>query len=244
MDHSAYIEMAAVQDRHWWFVGRRAILGRLIGSLDLPPQAEILEVGCGMGGNVPLLRGFGRLTAVEADAYARGWTAERLGQPVLDGALPDRLPPLAQKFDLICLLDVLEHVDDDAGSLAALRPLLAAGGRILVTVPAYAWLWSAHDRQLHHRRRYTRRRLLQVAAAAGLQARRSGYFNAILLPLAVAARLLARGARGEAMTGSGLPSPMLNGLLRRMFAAEAPLLGRFAFPFGLSVFAVLHGEGD
>jgi hypothetical protein len=132
----------------------------------------------------------------------------------------------------------------EVGYCDALRPLLAAGGRILVTVPAYAWLWSAHDRQLHHRGRYTRGRLLQVAAAAGLRAQRSGYFNALLLPLAIAARLLARSDRGEAMTGSGLPSPMLNGLLRRVFAAEAPLLGRFAFPFGLSVFAALQSEGD
>lgn len=243
MHPDAYAEMAALQDSHWWFIGRRAVLSRIIGALPLPPAAHILEIGSGMGGNLRMLQEFGNVTAVEADESARRWSQQRLGLQVLPGMLPDRLPDLRQKFDLICLLDVLEHIADDAAALAALPPLLNDSGRVLVTVPAYQWLWSAHDEKLHHFRRYTAAGLASVARQSGYAIERTGYYNSLLFPVAAATRLYARLSGTKTVAGNSLPPPFINGLLRRLFAAESRMIQAIRFPFGVSIFAILRVRG-
>ncbi len=100
-------------------------------------------------------------SGVETDPALLARARER-GLDARAGALPDAIPLEPGRWDAVCLFDVLEHLDDEAGALAACRRLLAPGGRLFVTVPAYAWLWSRHDELLGHRRRYTARR-----AAAG-----------------------------------------------------------------------------
>jgi SAM-dependent methyltransferase len=244
MHPDAYAEMATLQDSHWWFIGRRAVLSRIIKALPLPPAAHILEIGSGMGGNIRMLQEFGEVTAVEADESARHWSQQRLGLRVLPGMLPDRLPDLREKFDLICLLDVLEHISDDAAALAALPPLLGDNGRILVTVPAYQWLWSAHDEKLHHFRRYTATGLESVARQSGYAIERISYFNTLLFPLAAATRLYARLSGTKTVAGNSLPPPFLNRMLRRVFEAESGMIRAVRFPFGVSILAVLRSRGS
>lgn len=234
--------MAAVQQRHWWFVARRRILARVIGALGLPPAARVLDAGCGSGGNLALLAGFGRLSAMEYDAPARAAAAALGVCPVSPGRLPDDVPFAAGAFDLICLLDVLEHIDDDGATLRALAARLAPGGRLLVTVPAYAWLWSAHDEAHHHRRRYTAAALARCAAGAGLAVRRLGYFNSLLFPAIAAARLAGRLLGRDGASDAGLPPAPVNAALQAVFAAERHLAPRWLFPFGTSVLAVLEPQ--
>ncbi len=246
MEQRAYQEMGRIQDRHWWFVARRRILETIIKSLDIPEPRSILEVGCGMGGNLPMLKRLGQVTGIEADDPARDWVANHLGVTVHPGHLPHGLLlPVGERFGLICLLDVLEHVEDDLGSLQTLGELLEARGKVLVTVPAYQWLWSAHDESLHHVRRYTARRLRKVAERAGLRVARISYFNTLLFPLAALARAASKATGREGLAGNELPAGWINSVFRSIFASEASILKYVSLPFGVSIMVVLeHPNGE
>ena len=239
MDRSAYASMSAQEQDHWWFVARRAIIDSLVRTnIALPADARILEAGCGTGGNLALLAQYGALDAMEYDADARALAAARGLCRVEPGALPDAIGFDDTRYDLIVLLDVLEHIEEDEASLSALGARLTPNGRLLLTVPAAPWLWSEHDVLHHHKRRYTHDGLLKVVAAAGLQVEASGHFNSLLFPLAVAQRFAHQLLRRDTPLDAR-PSPLVNAALQRIFAAERHLLGRFSLPMGLSLYAVL-----
>ncbi len=239
MDPELYREMAETQQKHWWFRARREILGRLIARLRLPAQAQLLEIGAGAGGNLGMLSRYGTVSAVERDSFARAYASGASGVEVSYGCLPDQVPFNDDSFDLICLFDVLEHIEDDTSALRRVHQLLKPGGRAVVTVPAYQWLYGAHDRAHHHFRRYTARQLQLKARNAGLRVDRSGYFNALLFPL-IAVRRLQKIATGERDGhDAALPSRLVNGLLYEIFSAEKYIIPIALFPYGTSVLTVL-----
>ena len=164
MDRAVFDRMAELDRDHWWFTARRRILAAVIARVVRPPrQARILEVGAGTGHNLEMLGQFGRVEASELDDHARALASERLGRPVVSAALPDLSMFPADSYDVAALLDVLEHVEDDKGSLAAVFSRLKPGGALVLTVPANPWMWSAHDVAHHHHRRY---RKSEIAALA------------------------------------------------------------------------------
>ncbi|EPR18143.1 type 12 methyltransferase [Sphingobium indicum IP26] len=231
--------MSAQEQDHWWFVARRAIIDSLVHAhVPLPSDARILEAGCGTGGNLALLAQYGALDATEYDEDARA-LATALGLCRVEAcALPDAIGFGETRYDMIALLDVLEHIEEDEASLRALGARLAPNGRLLLTVPAAPWLWSDHDVLHHHKRRYTHEGLLDVVHAAGLKVEASGYFNSLLFPIAVAQRVAHQLLRRDAPLDAR-PSPLVNAALQRVFAAERHLLGRIPFPIGLSLYAIL-----
>ena len=239
MDRSAYASMSTQEQDHWWFVARRAIIDHLVRAhVPLPSGARILEAGCGTGGNLALLAQYGVLDAMEYDEDARASATARGLCRVEAGALPNAVGFGETRYDMIALLDVLEHIDEDEASLRALGARLAPNGRLLLTVPAAPWLWSDHDVLHHHKRRYTHERMLDVVCAAGLKVEVSGYFNSLLFPLAVAQRVAHQLLRRDTPLDAR-PSPLVNAALQRVFAAERHLLGRIPFPMGLSLYAIL-----
>lgn len=237
MERQIYDRMRVLEQTHWWFTARREILSAEIARLPLARPARILEVGCGPGGNLELLKAFGDVRAIEPDAESRAYAAERSGVIVDGGLLPDGLPELGGPFDLVAAFDVIEHVDDDAGAVAALGRLLKPGGFLVTTVPAYAWLWSEHDAQHHHKRRYTLPAFRRLFDAAGLKVRRATHFNAILFPPIAAVRLAKSAARIKG-DDEALPPAPLNGLLRRLFGAEKAILKATDIPFGVSILLI------
>jgi trans-aconitate methyltransferase len=240
MERHVFDRMAELDSRHWWFTARRRILAELIGRVVRPHEsARILELGCGTGHNLAMLRRFGTVEASELDDHARTIATKRLGRPVKSAALPDLSAFPAAAYDLIALLDVLEHVPDDAAALAAIRERLKPGGRLLVTVPANKWMWSAHDVAHHHYRRYRKSELSDVARGAGFTVDLISPFNTLLFPLIAAVRLAGR-LRAKDEADDSLPPAPVNSALAALFGLERYLVGRLPLPFGVSLVAILR----
>ncbi len=235
MDRQTYERMREMQADHWWFRGKRKILAGLIGALDLPKDAKILEVGCGPGGNLPMLKQFGEVVGLEPDEASRTYAARAMGVRVEGGLLPDGLPFEPESFDLICAFDVIEHVDEDQASVAALARLLRPGGYMATTVPAQPWMWSRHDELHHHKRRYTMAPYRSLFDAAGLTTLRASYFNTLLFPPIAAIRALKMLTGSKAADDDSIPSPPVNSLLSAVFGAELGWLKHASLPIGVSI---------
>ncbi|MBA5606961.1 class I SAM-dependent methyltransferase [Duganella sp. FT3S] len=241
MSPEAYLEMADTEQRHWWFTGRRAILDAVLAGMALPAAARILEIGSGTGGNLALLAGHGAVSALEMDPGARLISLARTGHrfDIRQGRCPDDVPFPPASFDLVCMFDVLEHIDEDVATLALAKTLLAGGGRMLLTVPANRWMWGPHDVFLHHQRRYSAAELRRKVGAAGLRLERLTHFNTLLFPLAAAARITDRLSGKQAASGTAIPAAPVNRLLHQAFSSERHLLRFMGLPFGVSLLAIV-----
>jgi SAM-dependent methyltransferase len=240
LDRSVYERLATSEKTHWWYVGRRRMIATLLDDLDLTSDARLIELGAGTGGNLVLLGRYGSVRAMEYDDEARQFASSKTNVPVLPGRLPDQIPFEDESADVVGLFDVLEHVEDDAGSLRAIRKLLAPTGTLVMSVPAHQWLWSGHDVVLHHHRRYSKPHLRKLAEDSGYTVRRLTYFNSTLFPAAAMVRLLDRRQKNGDVAGSGHPPALINSFLAGVLKAEARIVGAVGgLPIGLSLFAVL-----
>jgi 2-polyprenyl-3-methyl-5-hydroxy-6-metoxy-1,4-benzoquinol methylase len=239
MDRSVYDNMAKLDEQHWWYVARRDVLDRLIRRrIQLPKDARILEIGCGTGHNLPMLGQFGEVDAIEIDQAARDMASKRLGKPVMASPLPSLEGVADASYDMVAILDVLEHIEEDKAALTGIAAKLKPGGRILITVPAHPWMWSAHDVVNHHKRRYTRRTLRKVIAEAGLRLDMLRWFNSLLFPAAAGARLVGR-LVGKEGGDDTLPSRPVNFLFGKIFALERHAIGRLPMTPGVSLAAIV-----
>lgn len=238
MERAAYEAMASLEGRHWWFVGRRAILSDVMARLAGKTPLKILEVGCGTGGNLEMLSNFGPVTGVEPDEAARAVSSSRSSAVVIDGRLPDGLGLSPKTFDVLAAFDVLEHLDDDTGGLKAAAACLKPGGRAILTVPAFPSLWSYHDELHHHKRRYTRSQFEALVRSAGFEIDHLSYFNMSLFLPAVLVRMIKRRLPGSSGDVDVVPPGFLNTVLTSIFAFERFVLRFTSLPFGLSLIAV------
>lgn len=238
MERIVYDRMAELDQLHWWYLGRRKVLARILDRLARPPLgARILEVGCGTGHNLEMLQTFGDVDAVELDESVRTIAEKRLGRQVLAGRLPELTGVPDRHYDVICAFDVIEHIGDDGAALAAIARKLKPGGKLALTVPAHPWMWSAHDVVNHHKRRYSKRSLEALIARSALDLQSIGYLNSLLFPLAVAERLASK-ALSKEDAKLGIPPGPVNRLLTAIFASERHAIGRVPLPPGLSLFAI------
>jgi len=238
MDKEIYTQMSRHEDKHWWFAGRRKIIKSILDRFyEKTAFNKILEVGCGTGGNLALLSKYGTLVAIELDDEALEVSAKRNICPIHKGSLPDQLQ-LTDKFDLICMLDVLEHIEDDLQSLHNIASRLNDNGMLLITVPAYNFLWSAHDEMHHHKRRYTRKQLKELILKNGLTIKYSTYFNTLLFPIVYSVRLVGKLINKIQPPDVNTPSPVINWILQHFFQLEIPLLNMTTLPFGVSILVI------
>jgi len=248
MEPFMYRSFAELHERrHWWFVGRRRILSSLLevileGRRDL----DILDIGCGTGGMIPVLSPFGRVIGIDPSEDALRYARDQYGSRAefLRVDFPRETPP-GNGRDLVTLFDVLEHLDEDGEALRKAAGLLREGGRVVLTVPAHRFLWSPHDEINRHRRRYGYRELRDRILGAGLEIRRITYFNTLLFPVVWGARLVRRrlALKGDRRSDFRIRRDWINNSLSALFGAERFLLRRFNLPFGVSLLAVAARGG-
>jgi SAM-dependent methyltransferase len=246
MEAEVFQRMAEQEARHWWFRARRRILLGLIRKYAVSTSSaemRILEAGSGTGGNLGMLSELGSVSAFELDKTACEIARVR-GFEVQQGKLPTEHPFTGERFDLIVLFDVLEHVEADQDSLKALAGLLQPGGHLIMTVPAFPFLWSGHDEKHHHFRRYRRPGLRAQLQMAGLEVRRISYFNSFLFPAIALVRCIKKLMRSKHSDEEAIPPAPVNRLLEILFSSERFLLPFINFPFGVSLFAICRRLDD
>jgi SAM-dependent methyltransferase len=240
MQQHTYAILRRVEGAHWWFVGRRRIIeGFLteICSTVSDSQPEILDVGCGTGANLEMLSRFGNAQGIDVSHEALSFCRERGLKNVTWGEA-ERIPFEDKTFDLVTAFDVVEHLDDDVGGLKEIHRVLRPGGRALLFVPAFMFLWGVQDDVSHHRRRYTLLALRKAVEEAGFRVERSSYANITFFLPILLARLLMRITGLRPQSENNINIGALNGILGRIFATERAILDRANLPFGVSAICV------
>jgi SAM-dependent methyltransferase len=235
MQHT-YSILYELEEKHWWHVGRREIIAgfvREICSHFAENRPHILDIGCGTGGNLRMLSQFGEAEGVDVSPDAVAFCRERGLQNVKLGAA-ESLPYEDATFDLVTALDVVEHLDDDVAGLREMRRVLRPGGRLLMFVPTFMFLWGVQDEVSHHRRRYRLAELRRVANEAGFSIERTTYANITFFLPTLLGRQLMRltGIRPESENNINISA--LNGLFGALLGAERHFLRHVNFPFGVS----------
>jgi SAM-dependent methyltransferase len=245
-----YGALADLEEWHWWHLARQRILPSVLRDVlrtaGKSAPLRILDVGCGTGKMTRLLGEFGTVCGIDMSLEAAQMAVEKGCQRVVVGRA-DRLPFAAEQFDLVCAMEVVEHAEDDAGLLRECRRMLAPGGRLYVTVPAFQFLWGPADVFAQHYRRYTRASLGRVVESAGFRVERMSYFCSLLFPGVAAIRLARKPfTRLDQMDSEDLlrgfdfyvGPRLLNGALRTVFSWEADLLRAVDLPWGSSLLAL------
>ena len=230
-----------IQKKHWWFVTRKNIVLDFVDRY-LPEgnQVKVLDIGCGSGLMLNALAKVGQTFGMDMSDEAISFSKEIFDGRVEKGALPDQVPYQEEFFDLITALDVIEHIDDDVGSISAIRALLVPGGKCIFTVPAYMFLWSAHDEMNQHKRRYTLPELNEKLVQAGFTVEKISYYNTLLFPAVFLVRMLNNLLHREGASDTDMPGSAMNYVLKKIFGIEKYLLRYFNLPFGVSVLAVVR----
>tara|TARA_B100002052_G_C15767985_1_gene545591 strand:+ start:81 stop:827 length:747 start_codon:yes stop_codon:yes gene_type:complete len=245
MDRKNYDAEISLEKYHWWYVTRRSILKNICDNyIKNKKELSILEIGCGSGGNLSLLSKYGELYAMESDDFAIKNANSKKICEVRKGMLPDNIP-YGKSFDIICLFDVLEHIQDDRLSLQTVNKYLNSDGKIILTVPAYMFLWSGHDIASHHKRRYTKGQIHQLLESTGFKKSYSSYFFSILFtilaPIRIIQKLLDRKIVRHDIKRE---NSILNYLMIKIFSIESKLLPYFSLPFGVSIVTIADKKSN
>ncbi len=246
MEETMYSEFYEMEEKHWWFVGRRNIILSLLDQhVDRSPNnRRILDVGCGTGANLRYFSRYGKVTGIDLSKSALQFCNLR-GKYDLIQASGEEIPFRDNSFDVITMLDVLEHIEEDAKTLKELYRVLKPRGTLLITVPAYNFLWSGHDFASHHKRRYYRGEFKRKIISAGFEVKRLTHISSILFPIIFFRRMgkkivdrlfkVERPPESEVKMGSEL----FNKSMIKIFTSERSFLTRnINFPFGSSLLGI------
>ena len=241
MQQHTYAIMDRVEDKHWWFVGRRAILESFVRGIVAKVGSQmssirILDVGCGTGANLEMLSQFGEAEGVDVSDDALEFCRGK-GLNVQKG-LAEKLPYEDGAFDVTTALDVVEHLDDDVAGLKEMFRVTKSGGYSLIFVPAFMWLWGVQDDISHHRIRYTKSQIIERLGKAGYSIERATYANWTFFAPILAGRTLMKLTGIKPESENNVNVSALNGVFGRIFSSERFWLKNFNFPFGVSIVVV------
>lgn len=249
-----YDQLYVFEDKHWWSRARKDILMSLIykyyrsfcQSNNRRGRGRVLDIGCGTGMMLRYLSKYGDVLGIDKDPKAVSYARKKVPDAeIIAGSFPEGIP--GGKFSLITILDVLEHIEEDTKALGFIGDLLEVSGIAIITVPAFPFLWSAHDDLSRHKRRYRMKELEEKIKDAGLYVIKISYYNTLLF-LPSATVKIARRIFPDSSLGSRLyiktPAVPINLLLKTIFSSEKFLLQFISFPFGISIVAVVSKNSD
>ena len=238
MNPSPYEIEERVQTFHWWFVVRRKLLKTILCSLNLQRESLTMDIGCGVGSNLSLLKAIG-LKAMGCDRSFDNLllAKNKFFLPFINGDL-ENLPIRSSSVELVVATDVLEHLQDDIAGVRELCRILRRNGHLIVTVPAFQSLWGTQDIVTGHKKRYSKRDISNVLKQNGFQIMRSSYFNFFLFFPILFARRVIRLLGLQLHSENEINFPLLNFFLKTIFSLEPYLLKYLPFPFGVSIVCV------
>jgi SAM-dependent methyltransferase len=243
MQEHTYAIMNRVEDSHWWYVGRRAILESFLEGIiqnsrfkNQDSKIKILDVGCGTGGNLEMLAKFGAAEGADVSDDALEFCKSK-GLTVHKG-LAESLPFADESFEVVTALDVIEHLDDDIAGLSEMYRVLKRGGNTLIFVPAFMWLWGVQDDVSNHRIRYTKKQIVERLEKAGFTIERATYANITFFAPILGGRTLMKLTGIKPESENNVNVSALNGVFGKLFGAEKFWLKNFNFPFGVSIVIV------
>jgi SAM-dependent methyltransferase len=249
MERDEYGVMYRLEQSYWWFVGKQFLVREQIRALlgNHGAEARILDIGAGTGIILKTLGEFGRAVGMEMSPEAIQFLKKRNLTAVVCSNAEQGLPFRSESFSLVTCLDVLEHLDDDRALLLEMMRVCREGGHVLMTVPAFNRLWSPHDTVLHHRRRYTRTRLLGRLRGIEGQVLKASYYNFVLsLPILAVRKLRTLFSdKGKNQSDFVIDLPeWLNRSLSALYKLEILGLRILRYPYGVSLLVLLRKPLD
>jgi ubiquinone/menaquinone biosynthesis C-methylase UbiE len=239
MYQAEYEAMYRLENSYWWFVARRRLASELLADELNGRDSHILDVGCGTGANIQAFARYGRTTGIDSSVDALQFCRTRDVDRVALSPV-EHLPFGNGEFDVVTAMDILEHTDDDLAALRELQRVCRKDGMVLITVPAYGFLWSEHDEALKHRRRYTAHELRNKLCITGFEVVRTSYFiSALFFPI-LAVRIWQGLVKNSThpKTSLYLPPKWINSALIGLLAFEQRIFRRINLPFGVSIVAL------
>jgi SAM-dependent methyltransferase len=240
MERHTYPILYRIESDHWWHSSRRElVLDQIAEFYNDRRDLRMVDAGCGTGLMLRELERFGDAQGVDISDDALAFCRDRGLTCVHKGSLTE-MPFEDGSVDVVTVLDVLEHIEDQVAALREIRRVLKPGGRLFLFAPAHDWLWSLQDEISHHVRRYTKRSLASATQSADLEIDRLTYVNFFLLPAIYLGRLALKVVlRFKTIESeNGLHPAWSNGILSRIFRSEIPILRRSDLPFGASLLLV------
>lgn len=234
MESAHYHKIGTEDAWHWWYVGRRRILLKILARFAPVRDKAVFEVGAGSGTTLATLAGLGaKVSGLEPSAEAREY-AHSKGLALLEGDIT-KIPLPDSSLDTVLALDVLEHVADDQRAIGECARVLRPGGILIIFVPAFMFLWGKTDMDSHHLRRYTKRELIAKVKGQNLSVRFAGYFNFLLfLPILLGRKIIPIILPRLASENETF-SPVINAILCHIFSFEARFVPPVSLPFGVSL---------
>lgn len=237
MNVDEYEKMYRIEATHWWSVGKRRIIQDILTRLNAN-TGKILDLGCGTGFTMEMFKNYGCVTGVDNSEHALKFCTLRGKLRLIQADIEKQLPFKQAMFDTVFAFDVLEHLNNDAACLNELYRVCKKGSYLIITVPAYQFMWSRHDVSLHHKRRYSKKALIKAVQDAGFTLKKLSYFNTILFPIILAFRI-SHIFRKEVKSDFYLPIPsFINWILLLLFNMEKYFLRKIDLPFGLSLLCI------
>lgn len=228
-----------LQSSHWWFQGRRRLLKSLLSRNEIQKNCPLVDIGCGVGSNLSLLLSLGFMAVgMDSEIYSLSLAKRRFPEIPLINADLLKLPLKTNSVELIMATDILEHLQDDILGIKEIYRVLRQEGKVVLTVPAFQFLWGIQDDVGKHQRRYSKKQLKEKMEREGFKILRFSYFNFFLFfPILLARRLIHLFSL-RIDSENKINAPLINFFLKGIFSLESSILKYGSFPFGVSIFCI------